>query len=499
MHNYTLAGGTAPRGLSVRIMALRAHAVCPGTLDCAMMANRGHMEMATAPQEDLSARELEILRLVATGVTNQQIACTLHISPNTVKTHLRNIFAKLHVESRTEATLYAVQHGLITVPSGAVDAEPISEPPPVPVESAVLRAFHDGRASLAFSWQQGLPLAMGLILALSVLLWPAARAAGRTTEPTNRLFDDSPASGSAFAQAPTTRWRERTAMVGALGRFALAQVKDRVYVIGGAAAEGVSALVQYYQPDADQWMTASSKPTAASNIGAAVIDGLVYVPGGLSADGQVLDVLEVYDPAADRWSTGPSLPTGLCAYAIVADNGGLYLFGGWNGDTYVDSVYYFDVARSTWQQVARLTAARGFAAAAWHSDRIYLVGGYDGETEYRTCESFDVAAATRGENPWEGHADMQAGRAGHAMVPVLGHLYVFGGGWQESIQNAERYDVTNGVWGAIESPILGDWRTLGAAAVDSTEGLFIYTFGGWHGNYLAGVHAYQAFYRLYLP
>lgn len=65
--------------------------------------------------EELSARELEILQLVATGATNLQVARTLFISPNTVKTHLRNIFFKLNVESRTEATLYAVQHGLVQV------------------------------------------------------------------------------------------------------------------------------------------------------------------------------------------------------------------------------------------------------------------------------------------------------------------------------------------------------------------------------------------------
>jgi len=64
---------------------------------------------------DLSARELEIIELVATGATNQQIARELIISVNTVKAHLRNIFAKLDVESRTEATLYVIQHGLIQV------------------------------------------------------------------------------------------------------------------------------------------------------------------------------------------------------------------------------------------------------------------------------------------------------------------------------------------------------------------------------------------------
>src|SRR5512132_4035019 len=61
----------------------------------------------------LSEREQEILRLVATGASNKEIAQQLYISANTVKVHLRNIFAKINVVSRTEATLFAIREGLV--------------------------------------------------------------------------------------------------------------------------------------------------------------------------------------------------------------------------------------------------------------------------------------------------------------------------------------------------------------------------------------------------
>ena len=62
----------------------------------------------------LTARECEVLRLVATGGTNREIATALVISEHTVARHVQNIFAKLGVPSRAAATAYAYQHGLVT-------------------------------------------------------------------------------------------------------------------------------------------------------------------------------------------------------------------------------------------------------------------------------------------------------------------------------------------------------------------------------------------------
>jgi DNA-binding NarL/FixJ family response regulator len=63
--------------------------------------------------DGLSAREVEVLRLLAAGTSNREIAAALVLSLNTVYRHVSNIFAKTGAANRTEAALYALRHGLV--------------------------------------------------------------------------------------------------------------------------------------------------------------------------------------------------------------------------------------------------------------------------------------------------------------------------------------------------------------------------------------------------
>lgn len=69
---------------------------------------------AAQPETSLSEREEEILRLVARGASNKEVAASLFITENTVKCHMRNIMGKLHLKNRYEAIAYAVRAGLVT-------------------------------------------------------------------------------------------------------------------------------------------------------------------------------------------------------------------------------------------------------------------------------------------------------------------------------------------------------------------------------------------------
>ena len=61
----------------------------------------------------LTAREVEVLRLVAQGLTDAQVAEQLVISPHTVNAHLKSIYSKIGVPSRSAATRYAIEHQLL--------------------------------------------------------------------------------------------------------------------------------------------------------------------------------------------------------------------------------------------------------------------------------------------------------------------------------------------------------------------------------------------------
>jgi DNA-binding NarL/FixJ family response regulator len=64
-------------------------------------------------RSELSEREVQVLKLIANGKDNAQIAADLHISPKTVKNHISNILMKLQIDNRIQAAVYAVRSGLV--------------------------------------------------------------------------------------------------------------------------------------------------------------------------------------------------------------------------------------------------------------------------------------------------------------------------------------------------------------------------------------------------
>jgi len=431
----------------------------------------------------LSDREIEVLQLVATGATNHQIARELYISVNTVKVHLRNIFTKLEVNSRTEATMVALREGWVVVEGVTGEGEAQEAPrEAIPAEPPVV---------VPLSWPRRASLILGAAVLLALLVW--ARLPGTQSAPrSGNEFTDRSATTHAVLPAEASRWQERTPVSPPRARLALAFYKGALYAIGGDTPNSIIGQVMRYDLQRDTWSPGADKPTAVANIGAAVLEGRIYVPGGYTAKGEVTDVLEIYDPEADQWSDGTPLPAPRCAYGLAALEGQLYLFGGWDGRSYVSSAYRYDPQTDTWNELASMEIPRGFLGAAALGRHIYVAGGYDGAREHALCQVYDPEEAK-----WSACPPMTVGRGGLGVTAIGGRLYAIGGGISGSweIVSNEWYDPQRGIWASFETPVIGQWRNPGVA----TDGSSIFAVGGWSGEYLPNTEEYRALYRLFLP
>ena len=109
----TPAATAPPRALFAAIARQPVEAVTNGT---ARQEPRENAPLPVAEPCPLTARELEILRAVAEGHTNARIGRLLWVTEQTVKFHLSNIYRKLGVSNRTEASRYALVNGMVTLP-----------------------------------------------------------------------------------------------------------------------------------------------------------------------------------------------------------------------------------------------------------------------------------------------------------------------------------------------------------------------------------------------
>ena len=182
----------------------------------------------------LTERELEVLRLVATGASNQQIARELFISINTVKVHLRNIFAKLEVQSRTEATLYAIKEGWIEgvqLPEEEAEAQ---QPRP------------------RFTWQLGIAIAAVALLVTVIIYQAVTRSPGDSALLTREAM-------ATTVSASVQRWKARAPLPTPRRGLATIAYEGHVYAIGGESADGVSGAVERYDPETDGWTSLATR------------------------------------------------------------------------------------------------------------------------------------------------------------------------------------------------------------------------------------------------
>ncbi len=453
--------------------------------------------------EPLSEREIEILKLVATGAANKEIAQKLVISPNTVKVHLRNIFAKIGVASRTEATLYAIQNGLI---SPAAAHEPDVSEPPLSIE--IYPLSENGSAALNAPVRSNLPAPISWLartfpsrisrVALFVMVIAVLAASSLLIFRPFAKPKSTPTVSSSTIATLSSRWSIKSIPSGPRKGMAVVEYDENIYLIGGETAQGISSTVLRYTRASNSWTNAAEKPTPVTDVQAALIGEKVYIPGGRTAGGSDTDVLEVFNPRLNTWEKKAPLPMKLSGYALAPFEGNLYLFGGRNGSQYSPDVLSYNPQNDQWQIVAKMDHALAFIGATSTGDKIYLIGGYDGKRAYSLAFAFYPARLSDGSYLWETLTPMPQARYGMGVANMAGFIYVMGGKTDSASASLPdiQYLSQSGQWINIDSPP----KSIGAFNATVPMGTYVYAFGGETRDGLSGEFmAYQAIYTYVAP
>lgn len=359
---------------------------------------------------NLSDREIEILQLLGQGKTNKEIAQELFISINTVKVHINNVYKKLGVSSRTEATIYAIEHKLID--------SPLPEPEPV----QVFVSSHDYTESepgkftklLKHYWWAvliaGFTLLAGLVFLASSS--PLFSAATSTPNPIlNTLNQD--------------RWRGISSIPTPRTQMSIANWENMIYTVAGHTEAGTSDVVERFSVSTNSWESLAPKLTPVELAGAAIIGGKIYVPGGQVADGTLTDILEVYDIRTDSWSTKSPLPYALANYGVTTYEGNLYIFGGWDGHDVQDSVLRYNSDLDSWEKMSSMPTGRSDASVVTLGERIFVIGGQADDGPSLSIEVYYPNQDIEGGTTWQMQLSLDSDVQFLGAQEVSGSLVIF--------------------------------------------------------------------------
>lgn len=436
--------------------------------------------MPNPESTELSERELDILRLVATGASNKEIARKLFISSNTVKVHLRNIFTKIGANSRTEAAMYAVHTGLVATASAQILPGDASLQSSESIDlSATGTTSGPKKASIRYFALFGV-----IFISLAILGFVFLRDRIIPTE----------------ANVPTTptervQWFELPGLPTPRTGLAVVNYENQIYAIGGKDANGISSVVERYDPQADSWVKLAPKPTPVTDISAAAIGGLIYVPGGKLSSGSSTNITEIFDPRTNRWMTGSTLPKPVSGYALAVYEGQMFLFGGWDGGKVVSDAYVYDPQDETWTPLPSMPTARSYAGAVTVGAKIYVIGGWDGQNALNVNEVY-LPMSTQATSRWIEAKPLPSGRFGMGITNLADIIFIIGGkdsGDQLSTIALSQEDKD---WKKLESPLQLGWSFLGATTIGSR----LYALGGGNDSSLSSqMWSYQAIYIITLP
>jgi N-acetylneuraminic acid mutarotase len=187
--------------------------------------------------------------------------------------------------------------------------------------------------------------------------------------------------GAFLASATDSAWSSKAPMQVARSGLGVAVVNGKIYAIGGAdgSAAGFSSTNEEYDPATETWAFRSPMPTPRSDFGIVVYDNKIYCIGGYVKGSPptgvaATSVEEVYDPATDSWTTKTPMPTARLNLRANVVNGKIYLIGGIpipdTGRT-LNEVY--DPVRDIWTTKSPMPTGVDSYASAVVGSKIFVI------------------------------------------------------------------------------------------------------------------------------
>lgn len=226
-------------------------------------------------------------------------------------------------------------------------------------------------------------------------------------------------------------------------------------------------------PDAPAWQSAAPMPTPRSEVGAAAVDGKIYVIGGIDSLARTLDTVEMFDARTNIWSIVAPLPKPLHHVAAVAASGKVYALGGMSGlsMTPSDSMFIYEPGSNSWSVGPTLPVPVGAAAAVVDGGLIRILGGsVPGGTADRHFV-YDIEAGA-----WSEGEPLLTSRDHHAAAAIGGIILIAGGRQGNLAYNMNSLDIFR-----PDDRLWERWETMPTRRSDvgyvAENGLF-YIFGG---------------------
>ncbi len=172
----------------------------------------------------------------------------------------------------------------------------------------------------------------------------------------------------------TQQWDTVKALPHATAASGVVAYADKVYVIGGVDADGQAInLVQIYNPKTNSWSSGSLMPTKREHVGITLLDKTIYVVSGRVGE-MSFNILEAYSPEQDQWTSLPGMSAARSDLAFGISHGRLYAMGGEKPGIFDVNEEYDPVLKS-WKTVQKMTGFRKAFPAVSINDSIFVFGG----------------------------------------------------------------------------------------------------------------------------